>query len=139
LDKVLESCNISYYNMMIAPKSIFDDYCEWIFEVLEKVESECDISTYDQQHKRLYGYLAEVLLNVYVQHNNLKVKTFKALFLEEESTINRIIKINLLRIRNKFHNGMYKMKIYPLILILYKIIHKNIYKRFVLYKEHINI
>ena len=138
LKKILKSNNISYYNMMIAPRHIFDNYCEWVFDILEKIENKCDISKYDQQHKRLYGYLAEVLLNVYVYHNNLKIKTFKTLFLEEEKNLNKLIKVNLFRIRNKFHNKMYEIKAYSLLIAFYKVFHKNIYKRFILYKKIIN-
>lgn len=71
--KVMDSCHMSCWNMMIAKREIFDSYCEWLFDVLYRVESICDISQYDTQHKRLYGYLSEVLLNVYVRHQGLRV------------------------------------------------------------------
>lgn len=67
LHRVLASQNLSYFNMLVARAEIFDNYCEWLFDVLEKVEARCDISRYDTQHKRLYGYLSEVLLNVYFE------------------------------------------------------------------------
>ena len=65
--RVLSSCNI-----VIAKKAVFDAYCEWLFSVLEKTEARCDISSYDTQHKRLYGFLSEILINVYVKKNRLR-------------------------------------------------------------------
>jgi len=76
LDFVLDSKNLSHYNMMIANSNIFNNYCKWLFEVLEKVEVRCNIENYDTQHKRLYGYLSEMLLNVFVRHMNYNIKYF---------------------------------------------------------------
>ena len=70
-DKVMNSRNISYCNMFIAGKRTFDQYCQWLFSVLDYCEERCDIENYDVQHKRLFGYLAEVLLNVYIERNAL--------------------------------------------------------------------
>ena len=74
LDYVLASKNLSHYNMMITNSKIFNNYCEWLFGVLEKVEVRCNIENYDAQHKRLYGYLSEMLLNVFVRHMNYNIK-----------------------------------------------------------------
>ena len=79
---VMQGKNLSYCNMLIAKREIFDAYCEWLFSVLEAVEERCDISNYDPQHKRLFGYLAEVLLNVYVQKHQLKAKYYTPLYVE---------------------------------------------------------
>ena len=65
---------ISYFNMMIAPAEIFDRYCTWLFGLLSDAEKRIDVSEYDAQHKRVFGYLAEVLLNVWVEAEGLKVK-----------------------------------------------------------------
>jgi hypothetical protein len=53
-------------NMIITRKEIFDDYCVWLFDVLFEVEKRTDISTYDDFQKRIYGYLSERLLRVYI-------------------------------------------------------------------------
>ena len=71
---VLASTNISYLNMFIARNEIFSAYCEWLFQVLFKLKDRIDIENYDAQHKRIFGYLGEVLLNVWLLRNNLKVK-----------------------------------------------------------------
>lgn len=73
-NRVLHKTNIAYYNMIVANSKIFDDYCSWLFEILFSVEKKVDISNYDTQHKRIFGYFAELLINVYVAHNLLKAK-----------------------------------------------------------------
>ena len=86
LQKVLCSKSISYCNMFVSRRETTDRYCTWLFDVLGRIEKEVDISTYDTSHTRIFGYLAEVLLNVYVQKNQLSVKTIPMLSLDEEST-----------------------------------------------------
>lgn len=76
LYQVLDSKNLYYFNMMIARAEVFDSYCEWVFEVLEKIEKRCDITSYDTQHKRIFGYFAEVLLDVYFEKNGQYKRKF---------------------------------------------------------------
>lgn len=80
--RAMNSKNLSYCNMLIAKREIYDAYCEWLFSVLQEVENRCDISQYDAQHKRIYGYFAEVLLNVYVKKHQLKTKYYTPLYVE---------------------------------------------------------
>ena len=53
-------------NMIITKKEIFDDYCKWLFDILFEVEKRTDLSNYDDFQKRIYGYLSERLLRVYI-------------------------------------------------------------------------
>jgi len=68
-------CNLmNIANMMIAPKSVFDNYCCWLFEILAAVEKRTDVSGYDAYQKRLYGFLSERLLRVWLLKQQLKIK-----------------------------------------------------------------
>ena len=78
-ESVMSSKNISHYNMFIAREKTFNDYSQWLFDVLAKVEERTNVESYDPQRKRLYGYLSEVLLNVYIEKHNLKPKYVKVL------------------------------------------------------------
>lgn len=73
-DNVLVAKSASYCNMFIMFSKHFTGYCEWLFNILEYVENTVDLSGYDVQEQRIYGYLSEILLNVWVQHNKLKIK-----------------------------------------------------------------
>ncbi len=80
-DHIMEHNNkVSSYNMFIMSKSEFKKYSEWLFDILFEVEARTDISTYDIYQARIYGYMAERLLNVYVYQNKLKVKYLPVLF-----------------------------------------------------------
>ena len=63
----------SICNMMYCKKEIFDAYCKWLFDILEETEKQICKQKLEYQ-PRLYGYLAERLLNVWVIHNRLNCK-----------------------------------------------------------------
>lgn len=73
-DNVMNGTTFSPFNMLITKKSIYDNYCSWLFNILFDVEKQIDISSYDNYKKRIYGFMSERLLNVWVKHNNLKIK-----------------------------------------------------------------
>ena len=66
--------SLYYYNMFISPKYIIDNYCEWVFPILEEVEKRVDFTGYDDYQKRIYGFLTERLFDVWMDKQNLKVK-----------------------------------------------------------------
>lgn len=59
---------LSYYNMMIARWPVWDAYLEWLFRILFAVEAALG----NKATPRLFGYLSERLLNLYVLHNGLR-------------------------------------------------------------------
>lgn len=73
-DKILSQHSASYCNMMVTNRENFKKYTEWLFCILEYVEENTDISNYRSAEARIFGYLSEILLNVWVDHNQLKVK-----------------------------------------------------------------
>lgn len=62
------------FNMMFCRKELFDSYCEWLFDILFTLEKNVDINLLNSYQKRLYGFLSERLLNVWIRYNNLSVE-----------------------------------------------------------------
>lgn len=104
-DTVMDSHKYYYANMMICEKRVLDEYSEWLFSVLFNVERKINIKKYsDSYQKRVFGFLAERLLQVWVLHNNLSVREFPVFNTENrrlnilEKNKSRLIKcINTLR------------------------------------------
>lgn len=76
-ESVLNGYQTYYCNIMICGKPLWNAYCEWLFPILAKLEKRVDMTGYDVSHQRLYGYLSERLLTVYVRKHGLKVKTLR--------------------------------------------------------------
>ena len=71
-------------NMMVCKKELFDEYCEWLFDIFEKAEAQIDASGYDAYHKRVYGFISEFLLYVWVKVKGLKVYECKVGMTDEK-------------------------------------------------------
>lgn len=67
----------SYFNMVIMKKKFFNNYCQWLFNILSEVENHITIPA-DPYQSRVFGFLAERLLNIYVrkleENKNIKIK-----------------------------------------------------------------
>ena len=94
-DKVMHSSSwMSPYNMFYASKQKSDEYCQWLFDILFEVEKRTDMTGYTDYQKRLYGFLSERLLNVWLEkHKEYKIKyltVFKTDDLSRRAVIRRI-------------------------------------------------
>jgi hypothetical protein len=87
---LVESNKFSPYNMFIMSWKQFDDYCSWLFPLLGAVEDKLDISHYPPFQKRVYGYLAERLLNLYVRTNKLKRLELPIIKIADEPEVDNI-------------------------------------------------
>lgn len=58
-------------NLFAAPKALFYSYCEWLFTIFAALEKRIDVTGYDDYHKRVFGFLSEQLLIVWVRYNHL--------------------------------------------------------------------
>lgn len=72
-DEVMCSNELSSYNMFIAHRDVADAYCSWLFSVLAEVERNVKLSPYPYQ-QRVFGFMGERLMRVFVVHNKLKAK-----------------------------------------------------------------
>lgn len=67
-------------------KDIFNEYCSWLFDILDEVEKSIDTSNYDSYQSRVLGFLSERMLSIFVQYKidtmpNLKLKRVKTIFI----------------------------------------------------------
>lgn len=66
--------NGTYFgNMMVAHKALYDEYAAWLFSIFAEVEKKIDATQYDEYHRRVFGFISEFLLFVWVEVKQLKV------------------------------------------------------------------
>ncbi|NEZ69024.1 DUF4422 domain-containing protein [Pediococcus pentosaceus] len=70
-DQVMHKTSAHMFNMFIMRKKEFNQYSEWLFDVLFKVEDKIDISNYSVQESRVFGYVSEVLMDVWIETNGV--------------------------------------------------------------------
>lgn len=73
-DSYMSGHTTTYKNMMVCSKERYDEYCSWLFPILSEMEKYADFTGYSSLEKRMYGLLAERLLNVYIRKNGWREK-----------------------------------------------------------------
>ena len=46
------------FNMFIMKRDKFDAYCEWLFDILFELEKRLDISNYNTNDARVFGFVS---------------------------------------------------------------------------------
>ncbi len=83
---MVNSNKMSICNMFIMNWENFNSYCTWLFNILDKAEEIIDITNYSPYQQRLYGFLAERLLNVWISAEKKKTKEYPMLFFSDENS-----------------------------------------------------
>ena len=73
------------FNMFVMKKEYFDQYCEWLFDVLFELENKLDISTYNKNDSRVFGFVSERLLDVWIETNHYSYKDTDYVFMENQN------------------------------------------------------
>lgn len=96
---------ISWGNMFISSKEIYDKYCEWVFPLLFDLEKQLEQE--NLLYPRLMGFFAEILLCVWVDHNFKKRDIKYCYVINTETTITH------LKLRRFLHCiGLYDFIVY---------------------------
>ena len=73
IDYLFNTNKMIAFNIFLLKWDVFVKYQEWIFPLLNEIELKMKPSAYSRQ-RRAIAYLAEVLLPIFMLHNNYKVK-----------------------------------------------------------------
>ena len=106
-EKTMDHSNISVgYNMFITHWEHFNDYSEWLFDILFEVERRVPPID-DPIQSRIYGYMSERLINVFCDHHHLRIKHIPLIMpLEDYSEGQNTSNIHSL-FRNTVNNFIY--------------------------------
>ena len=71
------------FNMFIMKKEYLEEYSKWLFDILFELEKRTDLSKYDAFHARFFGRVSELLLDVWINKNQLKYKEVKVMDMQQ--------------------------------------------------------
>lgn len=74
LEKVCDGVKFHPFNMVLCKKELFDEYCEWMFSILEACENIVRPAPYTNARRAL-AYMAEMLTGVYFLHRGMRIKS----------------------------------------------------------------
>lgn len=98
-DKVMLHSNTAYgCNMFVMRWKLFNEYCTWLFPLLQESSEYIKRIPYSYQ-KRTLGFLAERLFEVYCEHWNLKTKQCSVYLLGDKAIQQKYAFLKDLKIR----------------------------------------
>lgn len=65
-DRIIKHSYGYMFNMMIMEKSLFDDYCLWLFDILFELKNRINMTELDDFQGRFYGRVSEIIFNVWL-------------------------------------------------------------------------
>lgn len=92
-DRVMRRTSGHRFNMLVMRREPFMAYCGWLFPVLTEVERRLDTTGYSASDLRVFGYLAERLLDVWLEADGteLRVKECPVVNLESQHWPRKIL------------------------------------------------
>lgn len=97
-DQVMKQTSAHMFNMFVMKKDKFDTYCKWLFSILFKLENRIEISSYNITEARVFGYISELLLDVWINKNNIVYKEVNVTFMEKQNWLKKGTKFLLRKV-----------------------------------------
>jgi len=70
-DLVMNRKSAHMFNMFVMKRLSFEKYSKWLFDVLFELEKRIDIESYSVQEARVFGYVSELLMDVWIEKNQV--------------------------------------------------------------------
>ena len=87
--KVMKRTWAHMFNMFVMRKDYLDEYCTWLFDVLQELENRTDITNYNVIEARIYGYISKLLLDVWLETKQYEYYEQNVAFLEPQNWIKK--------------------------------------------------
>ena len=81
-DRLKKITSAHMFNMMVMRSDIFNSYCEWVFDILFKLENKIDTSRMSSFDARLFGRISELLLDVWINTNSIEYSEVPIIYME---------------------------------------------------------
>lgn len=85
LQKHLNKRSGHYFNMFIAKKEVVNPFLNWLFDILFELENKIDLKNYVGEDKRVFGFISELLFDVYFDSNKFRIKNQKYIFVGKQN------------------------------------------------------
>lgn len=88
-DRVMNRTWAHMFNMFVMRKDYFDEYCKWLFTILFELEKRIDISNYTVMEARVFGFISELLLDVWLETKQIRYKEVNVSFMEKQNWVKK--------------------------------------------------
>jgi hypothetical protein len=98
-DKVLRQTSGHMFNIMIMDRELLNEYCTWLFNILEELEKKIDVRHMSHFQGRYCGRVSEIIFNVWLDYqietgriDRSEVKILPYVYMEKIDWVKKISK-----------------------------------------------
>lgn len=88
-DTVMDRTWAHMFNMFVMRRDIFDAYMTWLFDILFTLEKRVDLTGWTPFQQRLFGFISEVLLDVWLERNQIPYTEQNVSFMEKQNWLRK--------------------------------------------------
>ena len=88
-DEIMQRTSGHRFNMLLMKWDKLDAYCTWLFAILGELEKRLDISSYSAYDARVFGFVAERLLDVWIETNNIQYVEAPFWYIEKQNWLKK--------------------------------------------------
>ena len=88
-DEVMDRTYGHRFNMFVMRRDVADEWCSWLFDLLFALEERLDISDYSQNDARVFGFVSERLLDVWIEGNAIECVEMPVVNLESQHWVKK--------------------------------------------------
>ena len=89
-DEIMKKKSGHRFNMFIMKQDLFNSYSEWLFDILFQLEKEIDITSYSPNDARVFGFISERLLDVWLEVNKINYVEMPVMHMEKQNWFKKI-------------------------------------------------
>lgn len=104
-DRVMKRSSGHRFNMFLMKRPLFDEYCEWLFAVLARLEAGLDLSGYSVNDARVFGFVGERLMDVWVETRKLAYVELPVVFTERQNWPRKVSAFLWRKLRGTLRQG----------------------------------
>lgn len=91
------------YNMIITYQNIMNEYNKWLFDILFLLDQKISLKNYTDYNKRMWGFLSERLINVWLHHQQIRIIEYPVMFVGKKKIVKPFIRKLVGRYWKKTH------------------------------------
>lgn len=88
-ENVMQRTWAHMFNMFVMRKELFDSYMQWMFAILFELEHRLDIVGWTAYEARVFGFVSELLLDVWLEQNQVQYVEQNISFLEKQNWLKK--------------------------------------------------
>lgn len=77
------------FNMFVMRNDLYDAYMQWMFSILFELDRRLDITSWRVYEARVFGFVSELLLDVWLEKNQLPYAEQNVSFLEKQNWLKK--------------------------------------------------